>query len=151
MAAATESRKGSNLLKAQPFGFDVKVSMEDSSGATNGIIPAFTLVGVKADGYGEIAATNIAYTIVGLATEETDVSGDTANGDTEIGVRCGCVALLKSSGLTIANVGDPVFITDNQTVTTTDPVDATPQIGHITEFVSATEAYVYLAPLVVNP
>jgi len=149
MAATAVSRVGSGLLKAQPHGFDTVVALEDSSAAS--IIPAFTLIGVKADGYGEIAAANTAYTQVGIATAETDVSGDTADGDTSISVRFGCVALLKVAAITIANVGDPVFIVDNQTVVQTDPADATPQIGHITEFVSATEAYVYIAPLIVNP
>lgn len=152
MAAATESRVGADLIKAQPRGFDVVVQMEDSSGATGGILPAFTLIGIKADGYGEIAAANVAYELVGLLADEVDVSDDAADGDTSVGVRFGCVAKFAASGLTIADVGSQVFIVDNQTVTTTDPVDATPAIGVITEFVSATECYVKLfADRVVNP
>ncbi|MCK5641040.1 MAG: hypothetical protein KAJ19_09595 [Gammaproteobacteria bacterium] len=149
MAATATSRIGSGLLKSQPFGYDVRVEMEDSSAAS--IIPAFTLIGTKADGYGEIAAANVAYALVGIATEETDVSDDAADGDTILGIRHGCVVLMVASGLTIADVGSPVFIVDNQTVTVTDPVDATPQIGHITEFVSATSCYVKLADIVTNP
>jgi len=142
MAATAVSRVG-NLIKSQPYGYEVAVQLEDSSAAS--IIPAFTLIGVKPDGYGEIAAGNIAYTFVGVATSETDVSGDTADGDTTINVRQDCVVKLVTAGLTIANVGDPVFISDNQTVTVTDPADSTPQIGHITEFVSATESWVKLS------
>jgi len=149
MSATAVSRVGAGLLKAEPRGFDIEVQLEDSSAAS--IIPAFTLIGVKADGYGEIAAANIAYPLVGLATAETDVSGDTADGDTTIAVRSGCVASLVIAGAAIARVGDEVYITDNQTVTVTDPADSTPAIGHITEFVSATEVYVYLKPFATHP
>jgi len=148
MAATAVSRVGV-LLKTEPRGFDVSVSMEDTS--TAGVIPANTLIGVLGTGYGELALANVAYTMVGVALDETDTSGDTANGDTVIDIRLGCVVKLIFAAITIANVGDPVFIVDNQTAVQTDPADATPQIGIITEYISATEAWVYLAPVVVNP
>lgn len=149
MAATAVSRVGAGLIKTVPHGFDVTVEMEDMS--TAGLVPAFTLIGVLGTGYAELALANVAYTLVGVVTREIDTSDDAADGDSVGDIRFGCVVLLKFAAITIANVGDPVFIVDNQTVTQTDPADATPQIGHITEFVSVTSAYVYIAPIVVNP
>lgn len=117
MSATATSRVGSNLIKAKPQGFEITVKMEDSS--TAGILPANTLIGVKADGYGEIAVPSVPYAFVGFLTEEVDVSGDTADGDTSVGVSVQVVANLKATGLTQASVGNPVYITDNQTVTET--------------------------------
>ena len=140
MAAATSSRVGADIVRTEPRGFDVAVGLETGIS----LVPAGTLVGVTAAGFGEIAVANVAYPIVGVALDEYDTSSDSANGDTVANIRCGGVVKLVTSGLTITNVGDDVYIVDNQTVTTTDPADATPAIGFITEFVSATASYVKL-------
>lgn len=117
MALTLVSRVGSNLIKTEPRGFDIEVRMEDSSALT--VIPAFTLIGVKADGFGEVAVSTVAYNWVGYTTSEDDPSDDAADGDTIIALRVGCVANLIGSGLAQLNVGDAVYVTDNQTVTVT--------------------------------
>ena len=141
MSATAVSRVG-NLIRSQPYGYEQSVSMEDMS--TAGLIPAFTLIGLLATGYGELALANVAYTTVGFITGEHDTSDDAANGDTVANVRMDCVVKLIIVAADIGDVGDPVFIVDNQTVTVTDPSDATPQIGHITEFIDSTHVWVKL-------
>lgn len=117
MSATAVSRIGSNLIKTEPRGFDIEVRLEDMS--TPALLPAFTLVGVKADGYGETAVSTVAYNWVGYTTAERDTSDDAADGDTVIGLRVGCVAKLVGAGLAQTDVGSAVYITDNQTITTT--------------------------------
>lgn len=117
MSATAVSRVGRNLIKSQPRGFKVSVRLEDSSGA--GLIPAFTLIGVKADGFGEIAVATVAYNWLGYTTSEVDTSDDAADGDSLIDVRVQCVAKLIGAGLVQGDVGSPVYVTDNQTITTT--------------------------------
>lgn len=148
MSATAVSRIG-NLIRTQPHGFEQSVEMEDTSSA--GVIPAGTLIGVKGDGFGELALPNVAYTLVGFSVGEHDTSDDSADGDTVINVRNDCVVKMIIVAATIAIVGDPVFIVDNQTVTVTDPANATPQIGYVTEFIDATHVWVKLSSPVINP
>lgn len=117
MSATAVSRVGRNLIKAQPRGFDISVPLEDSSGA--GLIPAFTLIGVKADGFGEIAVSSVAYNWLGYTTGEVDTSDDAADGDSAINVRVQCVAKLIGAALVQADVGSAVYVSDNQTITLT--------------------------------
>lgn len=115
MAAATASRVGSNIIKTEPRGFDIAVGLETG----DALFPAYTLVGVKATGYAEEAVSTVPYNLIGVIEQEYDTSGDTSDGDSTGDVRVGCVVKLVGSGLTAANVGSPVWLTDNQTVSTT--------------------------------
>lgn len=117
MSATSVSRVGKVLIKTEPRGFNLVVRLEDSS--TPGLIPAFTLLGVKANGFAEIPVSTVAYNWIGYTTEEVDTSGDAADGDSLVKIRVGCVAKLIGAALTQADVGSPVYLTDNQTVTTT--------------------------------
>lgn len=116
MSATAVSRVGKVLIKTEPRGFNLLVRLEDSS--TPGIIPAFTLLGVKADGFAEIPVSTVAYNWIGYTTEEVDTSDDASDGDSLVTIRVGCVAKLVGASLTQADVGSPVYLADNQTVTT---------------------------------
>lgn len=115
MSATAVSRVGSDTVSVEPRGFKIATPLE--YGVT--LFPANTLVGVKQTGAAEIAVATVPYNFIGVIRKEYDTSDDTADGDTTGDVWVGCVISLVSTGLTVANIGDHVWITDNQTVTTT--------------------------------
>lgn len=109
-------------------------------------IYAGTLVCINSSGYAIPAANTAGNKLVGVAREQvvnTAAAGYGTSGDLNVEVeRMGCFEFV-SSGLTIANVGDAVYITDDQTVSTSA---ANVYAGVIAKYVSATSAYIDITP-----
>jgi predicted RecA/RadA family phage recombinase len=104
------------------------------------------LVGVDATGYAKPAA-GADKRVIGIAFE----SGDNTNGaDGAVVVRIWKVGVfeLNSAGLTAANVGDKVYVTDDNTVKLFDAAAGATNllVGVISEVVSATKARVAITP-----
>lgn len=105
------------------------------------------LVSANAAGYA-VNAADIANTFfIGVADETCDNSAG-ADGAKKVKIRCGgIIDVAVSDTISQANIMDPVYVVDNQTVglaaTTTNDVP----VGRIVKFVSANKARVAL----VNP
>lgn len=98
-----------------------------------------SIVAVDANGYAQPAADTAGLKVRGVAEEQADNSAG-ASGAKTIRVRRG-VFKFAATGLTIADVGKPVFVSDDQTVSvaaTTNNVCA----GIMVDIDSATEAWV---------
>ena len=76
----------------------------------------------------------------GIALEEQDNSAGAAGAKTVL-VKRGCEVFVVSSGLSVTNIGDATYATDDQTVSLTPN---TVPVGPITEYVSATSCWVAL-------
>jgi hypothetical protein len=103
------------------------------------------LVSVNAAGYA-VNATDAANDIfVGVADITVDNTAG-ADGAETVHVRTSGVIDVVTSGLSQANVGDKVYVVDNQTValaaTTTNDV----LVGKIVKFISATKVRVAITP-----
>jgi hypothetical protein len=101
------------------------------------------IVARDTNGYANVGADTAAFFTLGIAVEQADntVAGHTPGG---IRVRVASAAhfLLPGTGLAQANVTAPVNIADSGAVTLTGT--NTVRVGRITEFVSATAAWVYV-------
>ena len=106
--------------------------------AASATIYAGSMVCVKDDGYVTPAANTAGYIFVGIAEEQVDNSSG-SDGDLTVNVRRVGAYNLVSSGLAITDEGSAVYVTDDQTVSTTP---ANVYCGHILDYVSATEAWV---------
>lgn len=102
------------------------------------------LVAVDASGYA-VAAIPGAKRVIGVAFESADNTSG-ANDAVQVRVWKGGVFDLAATGLTVANQGDKVYVTDDNTVTTT--ATGSILVGVIEEFVSATKVRVNLTPTV---
>lgn len=102
------------------------------------------LVSVNAAGY-LVNATDAANDLfVGVADETVDNTSG-ADGALECKVRIGGVIDVASAAtLTIANVGDQVMVSDNQTVDLAANTTNDVLVGRVVEFVSANKARVAL-------
>lgn len=100
-----------------------------------------TLVSVDSTGYAKRAAA-ADKRVVGVAYETVDNTG--ANGALNIRVWATGSFTFATTGATQANVGDAVYVTDDQTVQTS--ATSTIKVGVINEFVSATEVRVAITP-----
>lgn len=98
------------------------------------------LVGVDASGYVTPAAPT-SKRVCGVAYETVDNSGG-SNGLLNIRVIRKGSFQFNTSGLTIANIGDKVYVTDDNTVQTSST--STIQVGVVTEFINATTVRVAL-------
>lgn len=110
--------------------------------ADNILIYKNSLVCVNGSGYAVVGAAGAGLTFVGVAMEKVDntITGHAA-GLFNVRVRHGRRYRLTSSGLTQASVGLPAYLADSGSFTLTP--NAQP-IGVIVEYVSATEAFVYV-------
>lgn len=129
LSAAREDQRKDDELVA----FPVKTGVTIYKGA---------LVGVDATGYAKPAATTDKR-IVGVAYE-TVAAGAAASGTSTCRVSRKGSFQFAGSGLAITNVGDKVYVTDDNTVTTV--ATATIQVGVVTEFLSATSVRVAITP-----
>lgn len=95
------------------------------------------LVCVNGSGYAVPAANTANYRFVGVAIHGVDNSSG-ANGDLSVSVRTAGEITIVSSGLTQADVGKPVYASDDQTVAlaTTNAI----YVGTISSYTSATAA-----------
>jgi len=100
------------------------------------------LVAVDATGYAKPAAP-ADKRVVGVAYESGNNSTGASGAITARVSRIASIQL-NTAGLTIANVGDKVYVTDDNTVTTV--AAGSILVGVITEFISATIVRVALTP-----
>ena len=105
---------------------------------------AGSLVCINTSGYAVAAADTAGLRLVGVAKAQADNSSGSA-GDVNIEVYHVGAFECTSSGLTIANEGDPVWVSDDQTVTTTP---GNVFAGVLRDYVSATSAFVDIEPAV---
>jgi len=106
-------------------------------------IYAGTQVCLDASGYAVSAADTASYVFVGVAAEQVD-NTDGNNGDLRIKVwRKGVFKFAYNPGdAARTNVGDIVYIKDNQTVTIAASVTHDVVCGRIFEYVDASNVYV---------
>lgn len=107
--------------------------------AANAKIYAGAAVCVDANGYAIPGANNAGLKFVGVAQEQVDNTGG-ANGNKTVLVKDDGVFDFAGAGFVTADVGKPVFLSDDQTValTTTNSVSC----GVIREVESATKVWV---------
>lgn len=129
MAALTADRK-TPYREGQSYSIGVAASTK---------IYAGSIVAVNSSGYAVPASDTAGLRVIGRAEEQVDNSTG-SNGDETIFVREG-VFLFAGSGLTVADIGKPCFVSDDQTVSvsaTTNNICA----GIIEQTDSATEPWV---------
>lgn len=133
MSAATES-----ILTSSRPGIKRNLSMKASSKVYGGTLAALTTAGyVRA-----AVATNTTDKIVGIADAEVDNSSG-SNGDLKVDVLFGIFELAYTgTAPTIADIGKPVYVSDDQTVTL-DPTSAPPIVGVLHD-VSATSGFCWV-------
>ena len=98
------------------------------------------LVKHNAAGYLAPCAAEDGAVFAGVAYEQVDNSSG-ANGDQVCRVEKEGRFLLDGSGFTQANVGDAVYASDDQTISTTQGTNEQ-KVGYIDEYVSATHVWV---------
>lgn len=103
-------------------------------------IYAGSMVAIDADGYAVPAADTAGLALVGRAEEQIDNSSG-SSGDLSVLVRRGTFKW-AATGMTIANVGDPVFVLDDQTVGVASGATNEIFAGTIVEVESATAVWV---------
>lgn len=103
-------------------------------------IYAGSMVAITAAGYAVPAADTAGLIVVGRAEEQID-NTDGSSGDLSITVKRG-VFSWAATGMAISNVGDPVFVLDDQTVGVAGDTTNEVYAGVVAEFVSATEVWV---------
>jgi hypothetical protein len=101
-------------------------------------IYAGSLVALNASGYAVPGADTASFKFLGVAHEYIDNSSG-ANGDKTVTVRRKGIHRFAAAGMAITNIGDAVYLVNDQTVglaaTTTNDIAC----GKIAEFISATE------------
>ncbi len=100
-----------------------------------------SLVNVRADGYAVPAANTSGHIFMGVAEEHVVNAG--ASGAKTVLVRRRGIAHMVASGLAVANIGDDLYITDDQTV---QVAAANVRCGKLAYYESAT-----VAPLDIDP
>ena len=100
---------------------------------------AGTMVQKNATGYAVKASATAANKTMGIAAEQVDNPG--ASGDKRIDVRRNVIGLFGNSAagdaITIADIGNPCYVVDDQTVAKTDNAGARPQAGKIVDVEAA--------------
>lgn len=95
---------------------------------------------INAAGYVAPAAAEAGAVFAGIAYEDVDNSGGSA-GDKSVKVMREGVFLLEGTSLAQADVGEKVYASDDQTVSSTQGANEQ-EVGTIVEFVSATQVWV---------
>jgi len=138
MTALTEDKK-----LEYTEGVEVDVPMDDAD-----LIYGGAFVCVNADGYaveGEDAANLI---FMGVAVEQKDNSSG-ADGDEDIVVRRrGLFKAILDTAITQANVGDNVFLVDDQTVDLVANVTHNIFCGIIAKYIDSTHAWIDIEPAI---
>lgn len=102
------------------------------------------LVKLNAAGFLAPCAAEAGAVFAGIAVEDYDNSGGAA-GDEEIRVLKEGQFLLEGAGFAQTDVGQPVFASDDQTITKTYASNLQ-EVGVISEYVSATQVWVKIMP-----
>lgn len=107
---------------------------------------------IKADGYVAKATATANSYFGGVAVDESDNSGSATDGATTVNLyrRGRFLFTTFSDTLTQADVGSPVYATDDNVVTVTSASNKQ-KVGNIVEFVSASSAWVDIDPGCVYP
>lgn len=112
------------------------------------IIYGGSLVAVNAAGYALPGADTAGLIFQGVATEQQDNSDGDA-GDKRVTLkRRGLFLMTLGNNITQANIGDNVFLVDDQTVDVTANVTNHIFAGVIAAYVSATKAYIDIEPAI---
>lgn len=110
--------------------------------AAGAVIYRGALCKIQADGYLAPCAAEAGAFFAGVASETVDNTGG-ANGDLGCDVLTDGLHQITGSGFAQADVKDPVYASDDQTVSKVQGVNEQ-EVGKIEGVVSATEAYVRL-------
>lgn len=105
-------------------------------------------VQLDANGFASNAVAGNVRLIAGIAAEQVDNSGG-GNGAKSITVEYDREYLFTASSITQANLGAPMLVIDNDTVDETSAGSAT--VGRLTQYVSATQGWVYVPGLSATP
>lgn len=100
-----------------------------------------SLVVIDTDGYARAGVDTASYRCVGIAAES--VTGGSADGDEEIQVISGVLALLPASSLAATDVPNIMYLVDDQTIDETTPANSV-KVGRLHEYVSATSGWVHI-------
>lgn len=115
---------------------------------TSDCIYGGALVCVNAAGYALPGDDTAGLIFEGVAVERAD-NTDGANGDITVNVRRrGLFKMLFDTAISIANVGDNVFLVDDQTVDLTANVDNNIFCGVIAAYIDTTHAWVDIEPAI---
>lgn len=123
------SKKGSGQLQGHPVAASTKIY----GGA---------LVGLNSGGYAVAAADASAVKLAGVATAQVDNTSG-GNGDLTVVVESGMAVLYNATSITLAMVGRPMFVVDDNTF---DDTPGTNSIfaGVLMEYVSSTSGYLWI-------
>jgi len=107
-----------------------------------------SFVCVAADGYAVPGADTAGLIFQGVATEQVDNSGG-SDGDEQVVLRRrGLIKALLDTAITIANVGDNVFLVDDQTVDITAYTTHDIFCGIIAGYIDTTHAWIDIEPAI---
>lgn len=112
--------------------------------AADAVIYKGAIVQLDATGFAGPAAAGNTRVIVGIAREKVDNTGG-ADGAKDIRVDADCEFLFAASSLAQTALGAAMLVIDDNTVDETSAGSAT--VGALTEFVSATQGWVYVPGL----
>jgi hypothetical protein len=112
------------------------------------IIYGGSLVCVNAAGYALPGADTAGLIFEGIATERVDNSLGSAGDKTVTLLRRGLIRMALATAITIANVGDNVFIVDDQTVDLAGNCTNDIFAGIIAGFIDTTHAWVDIEPAI---
>ncbi len=107
------------------------------------IIYKGALVMINAAGFLAPAAPAAGSQLLGIAYEQVDNSAGAAGAVSCRVITEGCF-VLKGTGFAQTNVGDQVFVTDDEIVTVTEGTGSKPRVGKIVKFLSSTQVLVKL-------
>jgi hypothetical protein len=113
---------------------------------TNDIIYGGSLVAVNADGYALPGGDTAGLIFQGVADARADNTGGDNGAIKCIVRRRGEFRFASASALTQSNVGDAVFLSDDQTIALAGDVDNDIYCGVITEVVAAADCWVDITP-----
>ena len=112
------------------------------------IIYAGALVSVNADGYAIAGADTATTYFVGISREQVDNSAGSDGDDSVVIQRSGVVKMLLGHTITQANVGDMVFIADDNTADLAANTTNDIFCGVIVAYIDGTHAWVDISPAV---
>ncbi|MBN2060708.1 MAG: hypothetical protein JW882_09870 [Deltaproteobacteria bacterium] len=124
-------------------GVEIPVPVDDGD-----LIYGGALVSVNADGYLVDGADESGQIFMGVATEQKDNSSG-SDGDLDCVIRRrGLVKCIMGTAISQANVGDNVFLVDDQTVDLVGNVTHNIFCGIIAEYIDTTHAWIDIEPAI---
>ena len=111
--------------------------------AASTTIYAGALVCLNTDGYAVPAAATANFKVVGIARAQANNASGSA-GDLRVLVDAPVIAKLGATSLAQAQVGETMYVVDDQTVDETATTQVT--VGTLVEYISATQGWVLINP-----